>query len=340
MDQNIKPDRIRTAIGNYKILLPGVKKNTVAIIGYGNQGRSQALNLRDSGFQVIVGNIEDHYADNAREDGFKVYSISDAVSESRIIFVLLPDEIQEEVFKTDITPTLKKGDVIVFASGYNYYYRLIDLPNYVNILMIAPRMIGWGVRDAYQKNMGFPVLVAVGKDSDGNAEGELMALCEGLGVFRQGGCAVESSFKEETLIDLLSEHSWAGTILFFFRAYYEVATSLGASPEAIILELYGSGELAEIATSMRNLGLFKQLDTHSRTSQYGQLTRGPKFITEELRRMLYSEAKDILDGTFEKEWRKEQISGGDSLNKLKKIAKEHPMELEETKLFKLLRRGE
>jgi ketol-acid reductoisomerase len=206
--------------------------------------------------------------------------------------------------------------------------------------MIAPRMIGWGVRDVYLNNMGFPVLIAVGKDADSNAEGELMALCEGLGVFKKGGCAVESSFKEETLIDLLSEHSWAGAILFLFRTYYDVATSLGASPESVILELYGSGELAEIATSMKNLGLFEQLKTHSRTSQYGQLTRGPKYITEELRQRLYSEAYDILNGTFEKEWRKEQLSGTDSLDILLKKAKDHPMELEERKLFKILKRGE
>ncbi|MGC8622045.1 MAG: ketol-acid reductoisomerase [Caldisphaera sp.] len=338
MEKNYEDNKVKTSVGKYAESIPEIKKMTIAVIGYGNQGRSQALNLRDSGFRVVIGNIEDNYAIKAREDGFIVYSIPEAVSNSKIIFMLLPDEIQEEIFNKYIIPYLKKNHTIIFASGYNYFYNRIELPKYVNVAMIAPRMIGWGVRDMYLKNKGFPVLVAVGKDVDGKSEEEIMVLCEGLGVFKKGGCAVESSFKEETFIDLLSEHSWAGAILYLFRAYYEVATNLGASPESIILELYGSGELAEIAMSMKNIGLFEQLKTHSRTSQYGQLTRGPMYITKELRDRLYREAYDIINGKFEKEWREEQISGLDTLNNLMKMAKEHPMEKEEKKLYKILGR--
>jgi len=296
------------------------------------------LNLRDSGFTVIVGNRKDEYADQAKKDGFQVFDIKDAIQKSQIVFVLIPDEVQKEVFEKEITPYLKKGDTVVFASGYNYFYGFVKLPEYVNVIMIAPRMIGWGVRDLYEKNMGFPVLVAVGQDYDGNAEGVMFSLCEGLGVFRKGGVAVRSSFKEETLIDLLSEHSWAGSMLYLFRAYYEVATSLGASPEAVILELYGSGELAEIADSMKNMGLFEQLKTHSRTSQYGQLTRGSLYITQEVKDLIYKEAIKILDGTFAREWAEEQATGLVVFNRLHEMAREHPMEAEEKKLYKILGR--
>ncbi|WP_162509123.1 NAD(P)-binding domain-containing protein [Thermogymnomonas acidicola] len=331
-------DRILTSLGNYRDFYEQVKASRICIVGgYGNQGRSQALNLRDSGFNVVVGNIDDSYAEIARKDGFRVMGIQDAVKLSDIIFFLIPDEVQASVFESDIRPSLSKGKTIVFASGYNYFYGFVSPPPDVNVIMIAPRMIGWGgVRDVYVRGMGFPALVAVGQDADGRAEGIMLSLCEGLGIFRSGGCAVRSSFREETLVDLLTEHSWAGAMLFLFRAYYDVATSLGASPEAVILELYGSGELAEIAESMRNMGLFKQLRTHSTTSQYGQLTRGPLYVTDDVRKTLYNEAIKILNGEFAREWHQEQVSGGTVLRMSLRLSSEHPMEREEERLYRIL----
>lgn len=331
-------DRIIKDIGKYKKNLPEMQKLVISIVGYGNQGRSQALNLRDSGFHVIIGNINDKYAETARQDGFEVYDIKDAVSKSQITFLLTPDEIQKELCKESITPFLKEEHTIVFASGYNYFYGYVEFPQFINVLMIAPRMIGWGVRDVYEKDLGFPVLMAVGKDYSGNAEKIAYSLCYGLGVFRKGGCAIRSSFREETLVDLLTEHSWAGAISFLFRAYYDVAVNLGASPEAVILELYGSGELAEIAESMKNMGLFEQLKTHSRTSQYGQLTRGPLYINKDFKDRLYNEALQILNGTFAREWTEEQATGMVVFKKLHEMAREHPMEAEERKLYKILGR--
>lgn len=331
-------ERIITDMGKYKKDLPEMQKLVISIVGYGNQGRSQALNLRDSGFHVIVGNLNDKYAETAKADGFEVFDIKDAVSKSQITFLLTPDEIQKDLCKESITPFLKEGHTVIFASGYNYFFGYVDFPEFVNVLMIAPRMIGWGVRDVYEKDLGFPVLVAVGHDYDGTAEKTLYSLCYGLGVFRKGGCAINSSFREETLVDLLTEHSWAGAVSFLFRAYYDVAISLGASPEAIILELYGSGELAEIAESMKNMGLFEQLKTHSRTSQYGQLTRGPLYINKDFKDRLYKEAIQILDGTFAREWTEEQETGMVVYKRLHEMVKEHPMEAEERKLYKILGR--
>jgi len=331
-------DKIITAQTLERAKILDISKRTIAVIGYGNQGRSQALNLRDSGLKVIIGNLKDNYSQKAEEDGFEVFDIGTAVSKSQIIFVLIPDEIQKYVFKSDITPHLKKGDAVVFASGYNYFYGLVEIPKEVTVLMIAPRMIGYGVREAYLKGEGFPVLISVGNDPKKEGEKLIISLSLALGVFNKNGCAIRSSFKEETLIDLLSEHTWAGAILFLFRAYYDVAVSLGASPEAVIMELYGSGELAEIARGMRDMGLFEQLKTHSNTSQYGQLSIGPKFISDDLKNKMYTEAFRILDGTFAKEWMEEEETGQIVLSRLREIAKDHPMEKEEKKLYRILGR--
>ena len=315
-----------------------IKDKTVAVIGYGNQGRSQALNMHDNGLNVIIGNVKDKYAEQAEKDGFKVYSIDEAAKKSDILFILIPDEIQPKVFEQDISKNIKEGSTVIFASGYNYYHGLVNVPEKANVLMIAPRMIGFGIRDLFLKGQGFPVLIAVGKDYTKDAEDQLLALTDAIGVFKPNGVAIRSSFREETLVDLLTEHTWAGAILYIFRAYYEVATELGASPEAVILELYASGELEEIARSMKEQGLFKQLKNHSRTSQYGQLTRGPKFADERIKEIIKNEAMDILNGAFAKEWTLEMQSGFIHFNKLYELATEHPMEKEEEKLYRILGR--
>jgi len=315
-----------------------IKDKTIAVIGYGNQGRSQALNMHDSGLNVIVGNVRDSYAELAEKDGFKVYSIAEAAKKADVLFILIPDEVQPEVFEKDINKNMKENSTVVFASGYNYFYGLVNIPEKTNVLMIAPRMIGFGIRDLFLKGQGFPALIAVGKDYTNDAEDQLLALTDAIGVFKPNGVAIWSSFREETLVDLLTEHSWAGALLYIFRAYYEVATELGASPEAVILELYASGELEEIARSMKEQGLFKQLKNHSRTSQYGQLTRGPKYADEKIKEIIRNEAMDILNGAFAKEWMLEKQAGFIHFNKLYELATEHPMEKEEEKLYKILGR--
>ncbi|MGC8621843.1 MAG: ketol-acid reductoisomerase [Caldisphaera sp.] len=330
-------ERVITKLDNKEAIWNSIKDKKISIIGYGNQGRSQALNMRDNGLNVIIGNREDNYKKQAKDDGFSVYSISDAVKISDIVFFLIPDEIQPEIYKKELANNLKKGATLVFASGFNYFYGYVK-PDNVNILLIAPRMIGWGIRDKFKKQEGFPVLIAVEKNVTGNAEDILKALTYAIGALGKGGCAITSSSREETLIDLLSEHTWVGSMLYMFRAYYEVATEFGASPEAVILELYASGELAEIADSMKDIGLFKQLRTHSHTSQYGQLTTGPEFVTNETKELIRQKAMEILNGKFAREWMNEQQTGMIVYNKLHELAAEHPMEKEEEKLYKILGR--
>jgi ketol-acid reductoisomerase len=331
-------ERIITRLDNREELWKFIAEKRIAVIGYGNQGRSQALNMRDSGLSVVIGNVEDGYAERARQEGFEVFSIERATKEADIVFMLIPDEVQPAVFRASVEPYLKRGGSVVFASGYNYFFHTLEVPEHANVLMIAPRMIGFGVRERFLRGQGFPVLIALGRSCTEDAQSQLLALTDAIGALKPGGLAVLSSFREEVLVDLLSEQTWAGALLSFFRAYYEVATELGASPEAVLLELYASGELVEIARSIMDEGLFKQLRNHSHTSQYGQLTRGPIFVDQDVKGTMRQIALKILDGSFAKEWALEQQTGLIHFKKLQEIASEHPMEKEEAKLYRTLGR--
>lgn len=315
-----------------------LKDKTIGVIGYGNQGRSQALNLRDNGLNVIVGNIKDSAWDLAVSDGFTVKSISQTAEESEIILLLIPDEVAPRVMENDILPHLSNGKVLDFASGYNITYGFISLPKDVDVVLVAPRMIGKGVRDLFLQSKGFPVLVGVEQDASGKAWDYALAISKGIGTFLPGGCAVESSFYEETLVDLFSEHSWAGAMLYLLQACYEVLVEEGVSPEVAILELYASGELGEIGHAISQFGLWNQLSLHSHTSQYGHMTWGKRYITEDMKKLMKSAIEEIKDGRFAREWGLEQLLGLPSFNRLWKIALSHPICKEENKLYNILGR--
>lgn len=313
-----------------------LKDKVIGVIGYGNQGRAQALNLRDSGLNVVVGNIEDYARDIAVSDGFVVKDIDEASKEADIIMILIPDEVAPEVFERDILPYLSKGKVIDFASGYNITYSFIKPPLDTDVIMVAPRMIGKSVRDLFTQNRGYPVLIGVEQDASGKAWDYALALSKGIGAFLPGGCGVESSFYEETLVDLFSEHSWAGAMLYLLQACYEVLIEEGVSPEVAILELYASGELGEIGHAIAQLGLWEQLKLHSRTSQYGHMTWGKRYITEETKKLMKEAIEEIKDGRFAREWGLEQVMGLPSFNMLWKLRLTHPICKEEDKLYKIL----
>lgn len=315
-----------------------LKDKTIGVIGYGNQGRSQALNLRDNGLNVIIGNIKDDARNLAISDGFTVNDISETAKESDIILLLIPDEVAPKVMEEDILPHLSKGKVLDFASGYNITYGFIKPPKDVDVVLVAPRMIGKGVRDLFLQNKGFPVLVGVEQDTSGKAWDYALAISKGIGALLPGGCAVESSFYEETLVDLFSEHSWAGAMLYLLQACYEVLIEEGVSPEVAILELYASGELGEIGHAIAQYGLWNQLSLHSRTSQYGHMTWGRRYITEDTKKLMKSAIEEIKDGRFAREWGLEQVMGLPSFNRLWKMMLSHPICKEEDKLYKILGR--
>jgi len=307
-----------------------LKVRKIGIIGYGNQGRAQALNIRNSGFQPMVANQDDEYKDKAIKDGFDVHSISHVAEQADVILFLIPDEVQPQVYHEQIGPYLKAGDVLCFASGYNVYYKAIEPAEGVGVIMVAPRMIGQAVRNLYKNGLGFPCLVACDKDTDGRSMSIALALAKAIGATRLGAFA--SSFKEEVTIDLFAEQMlWPG-IIKLCLLYFEKLTENGCDPEIVTTELHLSGEFVEIAKAMITHGFFSQLKLHSQTSQYGQLSRADRMAPPELLARVDEVMDEISSGKFHAEWVKEQADGKASMCRLWRQALEHPLVKSEAKL--------
>ena len=314
-----------------------IQGKTIAILGYGNQGRSQALNLRDSGLNVIVGSREDGSAVQARKDDFSVYGWAEAVTRAQIIFLLIPDEIMPQFYKEYIQPGLDEHDMLVFASGYNIFYGFMQPSSSIDVVLLAPRMIGHGVRSTYVEGQGFPSLIAVEQDASGQAFGRLLALSKAVGTTRMG--AILSSFEEETVVDLFSEHL---SPLYAIRRHFEALVEAGYNPWVAILELYGSGEGVEINKACVDRGLWGQITTHSRTSQYGQDVYGRLSTEADMaeKTRLHGIINHIKDGSFAREWALEQQAGEPMFQRIRAENLKHPLVEAEDELYKLLGRRE
>jgi ketol-acid reductoisomerase len=317
-----------------------LRGKTIAIIGYGNQGRAQALNLRRAGHTVIVGNQEDESWKQARADGFEPLAIETAAARADVVMLLLPDEVAPDTYRKSIEPHLGRGKTLVFASGYNITYTFIAPPPEVDVILVAPRMIGQGVLELPARGEGFPVLVGVKQDASGGARATMLAIAEGIGAFLPHGAVVESSFEEETLVDLFSEHTWAGAMLFLLERAFKLLTEAGVSPEVALLELYASGELGEIGRAMASMGFWNQLKLHSHTSQFGQLTHGDRFIGEEAEALMRKAIAEIRDGTFARRWAAEQAAGSPVYQKLLSEALNSPLAQAEAELYARMGRRE
>jgi ketol-acid reductoisomerase len=307
-----------------------LKGETIAIIGYGNQGRSQALNMRDSGLKVIVGNISDASLERAKADGFESYSIKEASEKASIILLLLPDEVQPKVYEAEIKPAMKKGKALVFAHGYNLHYGFLKPQEDIDVLLLAPRMVGKFVRELYEKGTGAPVFFCVHQDASGKAMKRVLALAKGIGATRVG--AMEVNVGDETELDHFSEHWIAPMISRVLILGYEVLTEMGYDKDAVLMETYMSGELGEVCSSLAKDGLVVQLPFHSRTSQFGQLLYADRVMPEDAKELIRELVMEIKLGTFAKEWQLEQILGYPVFNKLMEQAKAHPINKAEAEL--------
>jgi ketol-acid reductoisomerase len=315
--------------------LEPLKGKTVAVLGYGNQGRAQSLNLRDSGALVIVGNRDDDYLRQAIADGFKPLSIRDAAEAGDYLLFLTSDESQPVIWKEQIAPGVRPGKTLVWASGYNVGYGLIPFPADVDVVMVAPRMTGNMVRILYEHGKGAIAQFAVHQDASGQARQRVLALCKGIGLTRGG--VFESSFREEAELDLFAEQViWAGLTAWFVECF-EMGVASGFSPELMVMELYASGEAGEIFGAMAKNGFFKQMTHHSTTSQYGTLSRGPSLITDEMRNKAREFLrKDIKEGAFVKEWSLEQSAGAVRFEALRRKALAHPMSIAEDNVIRAI----
>lgn len=308
---------------------------TVGVLGYGNQGRSQALNLRDSGITVIVGNQRDASFERAAADGFDVYDLAGAAARSDVLALLVPDEVMPGTFRDAVAPHLHEEALLILASGYNLYYRGIAPPPSIDVAMVAPRMIGTGVRETFVRGDGFPSLFSVEQDHSGQAFATALAYAKGIGSTRAG--VFLSSAEEETVCDLFNEQLG---YVYELRRAYEVLTEAGYSPEAALLEFYVSGEEMELARAHAFMGLFHQLALHSQTSQYGQLVTGrpaPEHDETEKKR-LRAVIDNIRSGRFARDWAVEQQTGLPTFRRAQEDGLSHPMIEAERALFKALKR--
>ena len=282
-----------------------VKDKVVAIIGYGNQGRAQALNMRDSGLEhIIIGSRHDESYDQANEDGFMVYSIEEASRKADVLFMLLPDEIAPEIFESQIAPGLEPGNVINFASAYNITFKRIVPPAGVDVVMAAPRMIGKGVRELYEKGEGAPAFCGVAQDASGKALEYAKALCKAIGATRKG--AIEVSFDDETCLDLMAEQGTWPLIYNVVVEAFKLQCEMGHPEEAVLMEMYLSKEPAVMMEKAAEVGFFRQLPFHSHTSQYGQLIGFNAVDTQMIRGFLKNRYDRIRNGEFAEEWDAEQ----------------------------------
>lgn len=303
----------------------------VAVIGYGNQGRAQGLNLRDSAIDVVVGSIRDASAERARADGFAVASIAETAAGADVVMLLIPDEVQRDVYDRELSQTLQGGNTLVFAHGYNVRFRLIKPPDDVDVVMLAPRMIGKVVRDLFVSGSGAVAYVGVHQDPSGNAMATALALAKGIGATRSA--VIEQSFAEETELDLVMEQAVDSALHQVLVTAYEGLVEAGFAPEVVAMELYASRELAETMKEMAEVGFFEQMRLHSQTSQYGSLAYAESVLpTEHYRQQIRQRLSAVRSGEFAREWAEEERGGYKRFNQLRDAALAHPLNDTERRL--------
>ncbi|CCQ94302.1 acetohydroxy-acid isomeroreductase [[Clostridium] ultunense Esp] len=301
-----------------------LKGKKIAIIGYGSQGHAHAQNLRDSGLDVIVGLRNGKSWDKAEEDGFKVYSVSDAAAQADVIMILLPDERQPKVYEEEIAPQLREGQAIAFAHGFNIHFNQIVPPPFVDVFLAAPKGPGHLVRRVYEEGGGVPGLVAVYQDVTGKAMEIALAYSKGIGGTR--AAVIETTFKEETETDLFGEQAvLCGGVTALVKAGFETLTAAGYQPEIAYFECFH--ELKLIVDLLYEGGLERMRYSISDTAEWGDYTSGPRIVTEETKKEMKKILEEIQSGAFAKGWILENQLNRPMFNALRRRENEHPLEV-------------
>jgi ketol-acid reductoisomerase len=301
-----------------------LRGSTITVIGYGSQGRAQALNLRDSGFNVIVGlRREGRSWKLATSEGFTVYEIPEAVKRGDVILFLVPDTEQPKVYEEKVKPYISEGKSLCFAHGFNIHFGIIKPPREVDIFMVAPKSPGAKVREMYLQGKGVPALVAVHNDYSGKALQKALAIAKGIGCARAG--VIETTFKEETETDLIGEQCvLVGGLMELIKKGFEVLVEEGYQPEVAYFEVCNEAKL--IMDLIYSGGLLYMLKNVSDTAKYGGLTVGPKVIDESVKEKMREAARRVRDGSFAREWVEECASGKKRLSGLMNEVEAHLIE--------------
>ena len=299
---------------------------TVAIIGYGSQGHAHALNLKDSGVNVVVGLYEGSKSKaKAEAQGLKVLSVSEAAKVADIVMILIPDEKQADVYKSDIAPYMTAGKTLAFAHGFNIHFGCIVPPKDVIVIMIAPKGPGHTVRSEYQAGKGVPCLIAVEQDATGDAQDIGLAYALGIGGARAG--VLETTFRTEPETDLFGEQAvLCGGVCALMQAGFETLVEAGYDPRNAYFECIH--EMKLIVDLIYQSGFAGMRYSISNTAEYGDYVTGPKLVTEETKKTMKKILSDIQDGTFAKEFLLDMSPAGRQVHfkAMRKLHAEHPSE--------------
>ncbi len=302
-------------------LLEGKK---ICVIGYGSQGHAHALNLKDSGCDVVVGLYEGSKSKaKAEAQGLKVLPTAEAVKQSDVIMILINDELQADMYKKDVEPNLKAGDMLMFAHGFNINYKLIVPPADVDVTMIAPKAPGHTVRSEYEAGKGTPMLVAVEQDATGKALDKALAYGAAIGGARAG--ILETTFKTETETDLFGEQAvLCGGVCALMQAGFETLCEAGYDPRNAYFECIH--EMKLIVDLIYQSGFAGMRYSISNTAEYGDYVTGPKIVTPEVKQAMKQVLSDIQDGTFASEFIQDMKNGKIHFQAMRKKAAAHPSE--------------
>ncbi len=295
----------------------------VGIIGYGNLGRAVALNLRDSGVRVVVAERDNERSAQAQDEGFALMSVPQLMQEASILMLMLPDEVMAQVYLEQVSPNLKRDDMLVFASAYNVAFGYIEAPPFVDVGLIAPRTLGIAVRERYEAGEGFFSFLSVGQDATGRAWPTLLALAKAVGTLRAGG--IEIVFERETELDLFIQQAIMPIFHHMILTAAQILIEQGYPPEAAFTDLYLSGEFQDYLRHAGQSGLLPALRLASLTSQYGTFSRMERFEDLKIQRLMEVTLREIREGVFAKEWAKEYADGYHRLRKLRKSHESHEL---------------
>lgn len=311
-----------------------LKGKKIAIIGYGSQGHAHAQNLRDSGMDVIVGELEGSKPwEAAKQKGFEVYTADKASNLADVIMFLVPDDVQKDVFYKYIEPNLKEGNILAFAHGFNIHYNQIIPPDNIDVIMIAPKGPGHIVRRMYKENSGVPSIIAVHQDYSGKAKKYALAYAKAIGAGRVG--IITTTFKEEVETDLFGEQVvLCGGTTELIRAGFDTLVEAGYQPEIAYFEVLN--ELKLIVDLIYERGITGMRESISDTAEYGDMVIGKKIITSETRKAMKKVLEDIQTGEFAKNWILENKAGRPVYNAIKKKEENHLIEKVGKELRKMM----
>jgi ketol-acid reductoisomerase len=303
--------------------LQEIRGKRVAIIGYGSQGHAHAQNLNDSGINVVVGLREGASWRKAEQSGLKVMPTADAVKSADVVMVLAPDEAQASIYRADIAPHLRNGAYLAFGHGFNIHFGQIVPPSNINVFMVAPKGPGHLVRSEFTKGSGVPMLLAIHQDPDGTTRQVGLAYASAIGGGRAG--VIETSFREETETDLFGEQVvLCGGLTALIQAGYETLVNAGYSPEMAYFECLHEVKL--IVDLIYEGGIANMRYSISTTAKYGDVTRGPRIITDETKKEMRTILEEIQSGRFAKEWVLENQANRPVYNALLAKGEAHPIE--------------